>query len=129
MVFYPDLSPYAYTDWPSPLLNVGWLAASEEFPIGQPDVELRDRLLVLARNPVRVARGWHDCDFCDVESPIEYFPVAGTRRFEVYLGNAELEVVGDHGVVYTAPTLIAHYVGTHGYRPPGEFRAAVMRQA
>jgi hypothetical protein len=41
------------------------------------------------------------------------------------LGDAEIRVGGENGIVYAAPTLICHYIHEHGYRPPDEFLAAV----
>ena len=36
------------------------------------------------------------------------------------LGDGEIRVSGSGGVVFAAPTLICHYIHTHGYRPPEE---------
>lgn len=43
-----------------------------------------------------------------------------------YAGCAQIIVPGRDGVVYSAPTLIGHYVRDHGYRPPREFVEAVL---
>ncbi len=52
-----------------------------------------------------LTRGWHFCPFCGD---------ADAR------GSAEIRIQGN-GVVYAAPTLIAHYVAVHRYAPPPEF--------
>jgi hypothetical protein len=77
MAYYEDLSPYAYSDdadepgragegegFGAPLLNVGWLAAGHEFPLGDVPEGFVDALLRLAENTVNVYRGMHFCDFC-----------------------------------------------------------------
>jgi hypothetical protein len=48
---------------------------------------------------------------------------------EWLLGAAEIHVDGDDGSAYAAPSLIVHYVREHGYRPPRQFRAAVLQCA
>ena len=42
------------------------------------------------------------------------------------MGQLNLFVPGE-GCVYVAPSLIAHYIRTHGYAPPGEFVEAVLQ--
>ena len=44
----------------------------------------------------------------------------GTSR----LGNGEIYVLAG-GIIYTAPTLVIHYIDAPGYLPPEEFRAAL----
>jgi hypothetical protein len=88
---------------------------------------LLDGLLVLAAESVNVMRGYHDCQLCGVESPIVMeIPKTGTR---VSLGDDELRAMGADGRRYAAPTLIAHYVRDHEYRPPTDFQTAVVETA
>jgi hypothetical protein len=124
---YEDLS--TYTDSPSeqPMLNVGWLGADRSFPTGEVDERLLPALIRLAAEPRNVMRGYHYCEFCDAESPIRY-PAPGTPRGRVSLGDAEIHVRGQNGVVYAAPTLIIHYIDAHNYQPPGVFVEAVLAQ-
>ena len=67
-------------------------------------------------------RGWQECPFCEEEYPI-HVEVDGERW---PVGDAEIRVPGRAGRVYSAPTLIAHYVDAHRYRPPDEFIEAVL---
>lgn len=106
------------------MLNVGWLGSDSAFKTGPVLPGLVDALLVLATDQQNVTRGWHDCEFCGVESPI-VVSVPGSGE-SIYLGHAELHVRGVGGEVYAAPTLVIHYVAEHGYRPPSVFQDAVL---
>ena len=53
--------------------------------------------------------GFHTCEFCGQAHGISNFGVLG----------------GD--VLFVAPEMVVHYVERHGYRPPTEFIAAVLR--
>jgi len=121
MMFFEDLSPYSYSPSTVPMVNVGWLGRGYTFEEGVPDTDLVAALKRLAINPPNLMRGLHDCEFCDVESPIvvEYPDVT------IYLGSGEIHVRSKSGVVYAAPTLIAHYVEAHSYLPPASFVDAV----
>lgn len=77
---------------------------------------------LVARHAVNRTRSWEDCPFCEGEYPIQ-IEVDGER---LPVGDAEIRVPGTEGRVYGAPTLIAHYVAIHRYRPPDEFVEAVM---
>jgi hypothetical protein len=112
---FADLSPYQY----SPIqalpagnrVNIGWLDPAHPFLTSQPSDELVRALHKLVQHPVRIIPGLHVCELCN--------DAAGT---------GEIEVVAPD-VIYVAPTLIAHYVFEHGYRPPGEFEVAALQQA
>lgn len=115
MTYFRDLSPYAFIPAPRPWgspppampeLNVGWLDARHEFPLGATAPELVEKLDRLCRaSRYHLTRGWHSCPFCD-----------GVHA----RGSAEIRVAGN-GVVYAAPALIAHYVAVHRYVPPPGF--------
>ena len=120
MAYFADLSEYSYSsDGPQPpavLLNVGWLAADHPFSTGACPAHFVTRLRELAKAPVAPMRGLHWCEFCP--RPVDY---ERTPR-----GSGEIRVRGTGQTVYTAPTLIVHYVEAHRYRPPEEFIAAVL---
>lgn len=69
-MFYPDLSPYTYSESSEAMLNVGWLAKSHAIPEGRVDAIVRDQLVRLAREPQNLTRGLHYCEFCEAESPL-----------------------------------------------------------
>ena len=123
MTYYADLTPYAYDEHDQPMINAGWLDRDHPFPTGDVDPETFARLVHLATFDRAVMRGWHDCQFCDEESPIR-LPVEPPGR-EVLLGHGEIRLESDAGRVYAAPTLICHYVSAHSYLPPSEFLDAL----
>ena len=43
---------------------------------------------------------------------------------DVHLGNAELRV-RDGPAIYVAPSLLPHYIASHGYQPPAEVLTAI----
>lgn len=119
MTYFPDLSEYRYLSGEPAMLNVGWLDSEHSFPVGSVVAEAVTRLLVLAREPMNVMRGMHSCELCDQEPPIVMeAPVPGRT---VLLGTGEVHVRGSGGLVYAAPTLIAHYIAEHRYLPPSDF--------
>ena len=127
MSYYPDLSPYTYAPRDRDAVNVGWLDDEHPFDTGPTVGGLLEGLLVLAAESVNVMRGYHDCELCAVESPIVMvIPKTGVR---VSMGDDELRAMGADGRRYAAPTLIAHYVGDHSYRPPTDFQTAVLETA
>lgn len=122
MTYFEDLTPYSYSEWSEPMVNVGWLDRGHEFETGDVDPKLASALTNLAAHPVNMMRGLHNCQFCDVESPIA-IDSAGQSAF---LGSGEIHVRSEPGVLYAAPTLIVHYLMTHKYRPPQPFVDAVL---
>ncbi|MFI5729649.1 DUF6188 family protein [Kribbella sp. NPDC051587] len=123
MTYYRDLSPYEYGESDRPMVNVGWLGRGREFPTGPVAPTVVAGLARLAVDERNVYRGWHECEFCDAESPIEFPGPEGS----LLLGHAEVHITGPDGVVYAAPTLILHYIEAHEYRPPTEFLSAVAQ--
>jgi hypothetical protein len=132
-VYFQDLTPYEYSKWGSPGLNVGWLDAAHPFPTGDVPSGFIERLSHLLRSPVAQARGFHVCEFCDVGTVPEPRDQAAINAHYQrlmaagVLSSAEIRVVASDGRVYAAPMLICHYVEAHGYRPPDEFVDAVMK--
>jgi hypothetical protein len=125
MTTYEDLSRYSYTDSAVPMLNVGWLGADRTFPVGAVNAGVVPALVRLAADPANLMRGSHTCQFCHAESPM-MIQAPGTHQGRAFLGNGEIHVPGSDGVIYAAPTLIVHYIGAHGYRPPDAFVQAVL---
>lgn len=140
MTYFPDLTPYRLNFGPSgwgpsgppslnppelytwmwdpeeaafdlPELTVGWLEPPHEYRRGKLPGVLVEKLERLCRESrYHLTRGIHPCGFC------------GSWRDG--LGSAEIRIQGE-GVVYAAPTRVAHYVSVHGYAPPEEFVAAL----
>lgn len=120
MPYFKDLTPYSFltvADRISPaLLNVGWLSRRHPFERGPVDKSVLETLLRLCQTRVQLTRGVHRCDMCEV------FPnIMAVGGREIALGNGEIRLPGAGGIVYAAPTLICHYIGTHEYRPPQQF--------
>jgi hypothetical protein len=51
---------------------------------------------------------------------------ADTEEKKLRIGNAEIRVVSEAGIILSAPTLVLHYVDRHRYLPPAEFTEAVL---
>ncbi|XAM01139.1 DUF501 domain-containing protein [Phycisphaeraceae bacterium D3-23] len=119
-MYFEDLTPfrpsrrrtYGWIDGPYP---IGWLEVPCRFQQGDTTQEFRDRLRELCTHPVNVMRGMHHCQWCEQDGAQD---VPG--------GNGEICVKGPTGRWYCAPTLVSHYVSSHGYRPPDEFMEAVL---
>jgi len=124
---YEDLTPCAHrsADVEGELIAVGWLGSESEFATGEVPANFSETLNTLVTSrAVRRIRRWEACPFCDDEYPVRI--KVGGRSAPV--GDAEIRVVATDGIVYAAPTLIAHYVAAHGYCPPGPFVDAVMAE-
>jgi hypothetical protein len=134
MTYFADLTPYGYR-WVEPrfnerVLNVGWLDSSASFDRGPVKNDLFEKLFRLCQKPVNGTRGFHRCPFRPSDSSASSCPYPAEMKlgpWAIVVGNAEIRVPGNDGIVYAAPTLIGHFIQTHGYRPPEEFLAAVAR--
>jgi hypothetical protein len=133
VTYFPDLTPYTYLSTDPrdpqahlPLLNVGWLDAAHAFPTGECPAELVPALTKLARVRVHQTRGYHFCEMCVQACGADAHDAI--RLNLIPRGSAEFRVFG-HGVVYAVPELIVHYVTTHAYLPPVEFRTAALAAA
>ena len=124
MAYFPDLSRYEYLSVGQEMVNVGWLGREGEIPTGAavPDAVV-EALLVWPIDEETLLRGVHDCEFCGEESPLRV--PAPVERGYVSLGMGEFHVTGADGTVYSAPSLVVHYITAHGYRPPEVFLEAV----
>lgn len=127
MTVFADLGPISYFPVPdaTALRAVGWLGRGHEFPVAPADRHFFDKLCLLLVAPFEplTSFGSHRCDLC------QFSGGPGTLRngdAVVQMGASNLFVPG-RGVVYVAPSLIAHYIDAHGYRPPDEFVEAVLQ--
>ena len=114
-MYYPDLSPYAYSSKIAGALNIGWLDPAHPFPQGPTPDGFAAALAAFCAAEHRVNRTQrvHRCALCTPPAAIDD------------LGSAEIRVVGE-GQVFAAPDLIGHYVAAHAYRPPEAFVRAVL---
>jgi hypothetical protein len=119
VTYYEDLSKYEYSDSENSMVNVGWLGVGHSFTTGDFPPELRDPLLYLSDEVKKLMRGFHDCEFCEVRSPI-FINTALNSRGAVMLGSGEVHVVSE-GIIYAAPSLLIHYIDEHSYLPPASF--------
>lgn len=124
-MYYPDLSPYEYSEGPRGLVNVGWLGSDRNgYAKGVVPRDVRDSLVRLAMEPVNVMRGLHHCELCDAESPVIVTVPDESGDAAAYLGSGEIHV-SSTTQAYSAPTLVVHYIDAHDYLPPQEFLDAV----
>lgn len=132
MTYFADLTAYTYGFYhsdpgPDPDLNVGWLQVGHPFPTAEPEPEFVRSLIRCCRRSVRLYRGIHVCNLCDVQT-FEMCVVWYEGR-RIHVGNGEVRVAGPDGRWYTAPTLVAHYVLKHKYSPPEQFVSGVLKAA
>ena len=125
-MYYPDLSPCTYSHVDPGHIAVGWLDSTHPFPRGPVPAGLVERLVELSLQPAIQHRGLHDCEFCPPGQGRQVF-VRSASSQELRLGSAILQVPSPGGRVYAVPTLISHYIAAHGYQPPAEFIATVLR--
>jgi hypothetical protein len=121
---FEDLTPYDYlAPYPgATVLNVGWLGYDQDIPTAHVP-GLAEMLAAFVPWRVDMTAGLHPCVFCGAEFPTV---VVKGAVLPLSLGSAEIRVQGNDGVWYGCPEMIVHYVGTHDYRPPDEFIAAVF---
>jgi hypothetical protein len=85
------------------------------------------RLLPLCLEPIELYRGFHECDLNGCKNIALKFTLPNGE--EEWLGNGEIEVAGENGKSYRAPSLVYHYIVEHNYLPPPEFITAVLNTA
>ena len=127
-MYFADLSETDHgscsSDWRR--LNVGWLEKGHAFAKGRVQPEFVAALRRLVAKPVCLTRGCHQCEFCQGNSAATTDGGQGNPAHVEILGNGEIHVAGEQGIVYVAPVLIRHYVEAHGYLPPGPFIRACL---
>lgn len=126
MSSFEDLSPWSFAGVTSDVLKaVGWLEKERPYLKGEVTDRFFDALLQLLVQPWQpaVAAGRHACSFCRFSGGPAQIVFKGTT---VTVGASTVYVPGD-GVIYVAPSLVAHYVDAHDYQPPREFVDAVLQ--
>ena len=138
MAYFPDLSPYSYGHGHHPgVVHVGWLDGVHPFSKGTVEGTVVEKLKLLASKPVELYRGRHICEVCIVPAGMvkTFVPDRGrvidpessfAKWSESRSSNGEIRISGEK-VIFAAPVLIVHYIEKHGYLPPAEFLAAVVR--
>jgi hypothetical protein len=122
---YQDLAVWEALGKPTgSLLAVGWLEENHPYPSGSVDTAFFAALVELLRDPWQPAMfvGRHACELCAFSGGPSVLDYNGVR---VELGRANLFVPAQ-GVAYVSPSLMVHYIDSHAYLPPDEFRAAVL---
>lgn len=126
MSYYADQSSCSYFECnqPEKLIAVGWLDPAEPFNQGRVSVNFFSKLSELLANPWQpvIAMGRHECDFCRFSGGPAVFRL---DNFEVQLGASNVFIPAN-GFLYAAPSLILHYIDSHGYSPPEDFQRAVL---
>ena len=127
MAYFEDMSPCTYFgDWSDRLISIGWLSPGKGFAIGDVSEEFFVALFSMLKKPWQpfVTPGHEPCKFCRFTNGSPELRYLGE---EVYIGSNNL-FVPDGKKAFVAPSSIIHYVDSHGYRPPDEFQAAVLRE-
>lgn len=128
MTYFADLTPCDYFPVESrePLLAVGWLDREHDYCRGEVAQSFVMKLFELLRKPWQpcVFDGIHTCDFCRFSGGPDYFRLRRQNE-SVLVGCWNLFVPGNE-CVFVAPSLIIHYIDSHGYCPPAVFQQAVM---
>jgi hypothetical protein len=117
MTFFPDLGTVTLIAAGPHVRAVGWLDLEHEFSKGEPQAEFVTKLQRFVEQWEESARllgfpqllGGHTCEFCG--------NAHGTGDFGIPFGD----------LLFVAPTLILHYIGSHQYLPPSDFITAVRR--
>ncbi|WAS94403.1 DUF7919 family protein [Nannocystis punicea] len=118
-MFFADLAPYDHVRELPGVVHVGWLAVGQPFTRGSVTPGVLDKLRLAERDwRVCQTRGFHPCELCGQDEE----DCTAEQR---WLASAEIWLRGSSGIIYSAPTLIVHYVSEHQYRPPEEFLQAV----
>lgn len=126
----PDLAPLRLSPFESAtnVIAVGWLEPGAEYQHGEVGADFVRKLTDLLVNPWQpvAAAGRHSCGFCRMTGGPSVFRLHGLPMSpDVPMGVSNLWLPGD-GVCYVAPSLILHYMDSHDYSPPTEFKLAVM---
>lgn len=125
MAYYPDLAACDYfgSGVAETLRAVGWLDADHAVPQGdvsRPWMLELTNALVAPWQPYSFA-GSHECELCRFTGGPTTFGLDGV---EAPIGVSNL-FVPTESVVFVAPSMVLHYIDSHGYAPPLEFQTAL----
>jgi hypothetical protein len=117
MSFFPDMRCESLVASGDHVRAIGWLHPDHAYTKGEVPAEFLTRLKEFAARSGHSATalyfgasgGFHTCEFCGRAHGIGNFGVPS----------------GD--LLFVAPEMVVHYIEQHGYRPPAEFVAAVIR--
>ncbi len=117
MSFFPDMGRKSLVAWGDHIRAIGWLHPDHTYTIGEVPAQFLARLKEFAARSSDSSEalhfgafgGFHTGEFCGQAHGIGNFGVPS----------------GD--LLFVAPEMVVHYIEQHGYRPPDEFVAAVLR--
>jgi hypothetical protein len=117
MSFFPDMGRETLVAAGDHVRAVGWLHPDHPYTKGEVPAEFLARLKELAVRSSASAEalcfvafgGPHTCELCG--------RAQGSGNFGVPSGD----------LLFVAPEMVVHYIEQHGYSPPAEFVAAVLR--
>ncbi len=117
MSFFPDMGCKSMVASGDHVRAVGWLHPDHPYTKGEVSSEFLSSLKEFTARSGQSAEalyfgafgGIHTCEFCDQAHGINNSGVPS----------------GD--LLFVAPEMVVHYIEKHGYRPPAEFIAAVLR--
>jgi hypothetical protein len=117
MSFFPDMGCESLVADGDHVRAIGWLHPDHPYTKGEVSAEFLARLKEFAVRCGDSAEalyfgafgGFHTCEFCG--------RALGIGNFGVPSGD----------LLFVAPEMVVHYIEQHGYRPPPEFVAAVLR--
>ena len=117
MSFFPDMGCESPVAAGNHVCAIGWLHPDYPYTKGEVPAEFLARLKEFAARSGDSAEaryfgasgGYHTCEFCGRAHGIANFGVPS----------------GD--LLFVAPEMVVHYIEQHGYCPPPEFVAAVLR--
>jgi hypothetical protein len=117
MSFFPDLGYESMVAAGDHIRAIGWLHPDHPYPQGEVSGEFLARLKEFAARSGDSSRalyfggfgGFHTCEFCGRAHGIANFGVPSDD------------------LLFVAPEMVVQYVEEHGYCPPTEFVAAVLR--
>ncbi len=112
----------------SKLIAVGWLEPGHEYRHGEVGQKFLRSVAALLVDPWQpgIWMGRQSCGFCRFTGGPPVFRCGSpANSLEVQMGVSNLWLPAD-GFLYVAPSLILHYLDSHGYAPPAEFQEAVF---
>jgi hypothetical protein len=115
--YFPDMSTGCMVASGEHIRAIGWLHPDHPFTKGEVSAEFLGRLKEFVAQSSSSAEalcfgafgGLHTCEYCN--------QAHGIRNLGVLHGD----------LLYVAPEMIVHYIEQHGYCPPADFIAAVLK--